>query len=125
AVVADGVDVADLAATDPWQRQGAGGPWVSSSQLSRVLPCSRRRRTAERKDRWKAHSGSGMNSCSLGTCAKRPLFQSALACSIRSLLEETKFHQMWRGPSSASPPRNIIRVGWIAVAVMRSPGRKI
>src|SRR6266480_7559619 len=72
----------------------------------------------------KLHSGSGMNSCSLGTCAKRPAFQSALACSMRSLLEETKFHQMWRGPSSASPPRNIIRAGVVAFTVMRSPGRK-
>src|ERR1700722_3430965 len=70
------------------------------------------------------HSGSGMNSCSLGTGAKRPAFQSALACSIRSLLEETKFHQIWRGPSSASPPRNIIRVGLVVFTVMRSPGRK-
>ena len=39
-------------------------------------------------------SGSGMNSVSFGTDAKRPLFQSSLACSMRSLREETKFHQM-------------------------------
>src|SRR6185312_7774176 len=70
------------------------------------------------------YSGSGMNSCSCGTGAKRPDFQSCFACSIRSLLEETKFHQMWRGPSSASPPRSIMRVGLIVFTVMRSPGRK-
>jgi hypothetical protein len=40
------------------------------------------------------HSGSGMNSVSRGTGSKRPVFQSSLACSIRCLLEDTKFHQM-------------------------------
>ena len=41
-----------------------------------------------------------MNSAvSPGTMSKRPAFQSALAASMRSLREETKFHQMWRGPS--------------------------
>src|SRR4029077_17667979 len=50
-------------------------------------------------------SGSGMNSVvSPGTISKRPAFQSALAASMRSLREETKFHQMWRGPSMAAPP---------------------
>ena len=39
-------------------------------------------------------SGSGMNSVSPGTGANRPVFHSSLACSIRSLREDTKFHQM-------------------------------
>ena len=40
-------------------------------------------------------SGSGMNSISSpGTLSKWPAFQSALACSMRSLRDETKFHQM-------------------------------
>lgn len=42
----------------------------------------------------RGHSGSGMNSVSPGTVSKRPAFQSALACSIRSRREDTKFHQM-------------------------------
>src|SRR6266478_5497091 len=84
-----------------------------------------RTRATEKRREGLVHSGSGMNSVSLGTCAKRPLFQSALACSILSLEEETKFHQIWRGPSSASPPRNIIRTGFVVFTVMRSPGRKI
>src|SRR5215475_4349309 len=54
-------------------------------------------------------SGSGMNSVSPGTGVKRPVFQSCFACSMRSFDEETKFHQMCRGPSSAVPPRNIMR----------------
>ena len=53
-----------------------------------------------------AYSGSGMNSLSSpGTVSKRASFQSAFACSMRSLREDTKFHQMWRGPSMAAPPR--------------------
>ncbi len=39
-------------------------------------------------------SGSGMNSVSPRTGANRPVFQSSLAWSMRSLREETKFHQM-------------------------------
>ena len=39
-------------------------------------------------------SGSGMNSSSPGTAANRPAFQSALASSIRSFDEDTKFHQI-------------------------------
>ena len=39
------------------------------------------------------HSGSGINSESRGTGANRPLFQSDLACSMRSRELETKFHQ--------------------------------
>ena len=68
------------------------------------------------RDRYR--SGSGMNSVSSGTLAKRPVFQSSLACSIRSLLEETKFHQMCRGPSSAVPPRNIMRAFRVARTVI-------
>jgi hypothetical protein len=44
-----------------------------------------------------AYSGNGMNSLrSFGGKAIRPTFQSALACSMRSLRDETKFQQMWR-----------------------------
>ena len=39
-------------------------------------------------------SGKGMNSASPLTIANRPAFQSALASSMRSLREDTKFHQM-------------------------------
>jgi hypothetical protein len=52
-------------------------------------------------------SGSGINSLSPGTLAKRPAFQSALACSMRALDDDTKFHQMWRGPSMVAPPSSI------------------
>ena len=45
-----------------------------------------------------------MNSVSPGTVSNLAIFQSALACSMRSLLEDTKFHQMCRGPSIGSPP---------------------
>ena len=45
-------------------------------------------------------AGSGMNSISSpGTLPKWPAVHSALACSMRSLRDDTKFHQMWRGPS--------------------------
>ena len=65
-----------------------------------------------------------MNSVSPGTKSKRPAFQSALAWSMRSLREETKFHQMWRGPSMAAPPTTASRAGETAVTVMWSPGLK-
>ena len=53
-----------------------------------------------------------MNSISSpGTLPKWPAFHSALACSIRSLREETKFHQMWRGPSIGAPPHGGIAPG--------------
>jgi Transketolase, thiamine diphosphate binding domain len=35
-----------------------------------------------------------LNSVSPGTGANLPLFQSSFACSIRSIREDTKFHQM-------------------------------
>jgi hypothetical protein len=40
------------------------------------------------------YSGKRMNSVSPGTGSKRPVFQSSLACSMRSLLHETKSHQI-------------------------------
>ena len=47
-------------------------------------------------------SGSGMNSSlSEGGSANRPAAQSALACSMRSIRELTKFHQMWRSAQGA------------------------
>src|SRR6185437_12433774 len=42
------------------------------------------------------YSGSGKNTSSCGTSAKRTDLQTCFACSIISLLEETKLHQMWR-----------------------------
>jgi hypothetical protein len=71
------------------------------------------------------HSGSGVNSASPGTGSKRPDFQSAFAASIRSRRDETKFHQMWRGPSIAAPPRMASRMGVTAVTVRRSPAKII
>src|SRR5262249_33978906 len=68
-------------------------------------------------------SGRGMNSWSPGTVSKRPARQSAFAWSIRSFREETKFHQIKRGPSIGSPPSIRKRASERARMVMRSPGR--
>src|SRR4029077_787424 len=77
-------------------------------------------------------SGSGMNSGSPGTLAKRFSLQSAFAFSMRSLLEDTKFHQMWRGPSIGAPPSSItlappapatISAGCAGLRTARSPTR--
>ena len=68
-------------------------------------------------------SGNGMNSISSpGTLSKWPAFQSALACSMRSLRDDTKFHQMWRGPSIGAPPTMTKWVLLTAVMVTASPG---
>src|SRR5690606_34183795 len=51
--------------------------------------------------------GRGINSLSsLGGRINLPCFQSSLACSIRSFLDDTKFHQIKRSPKG-SPPNNI------------------
>src|SRR4029077_4640773 len=72
----------------------------------------------------RCQSGSGINSLSSpGTVSKRASFQSALACSMRSLRDETKFHQMWRGPSMLAPPSSTTRASFTAVSEMGSPGR--
>ncbi len=61
-------------------------------------------------------SGAGMNSASSPggrrkrPCAQSPARHASRAASIRSLLEATKFHQIWRGPSIVAPPSNMIRV---------------
>ena len=49
-------------------------------------------------------SGNGMNS-SLSVGGRRilPCFQSSLACSILSLRDETKFHQINRSPNGSPP----------------------
>ncbi len=53
-------------------------------------------------------SGKGTNSSSSpGTMSKRPVRHSSFAFSIRSLEEETKFHQMYRFEFSAAPPKSI------------------
>src|SRR5690554_4817854 len=47
-------------------------------------------------------SGSGTNSSlSLGGKIIFPVSQSCFACSIRSLLEDTKFHQIKRSPKGS------------------------
>jgi hypothetical protein len=70
------------------------------------------------------HSGNGINSSvSPGTTSKRPALQSALAASMRSFREETKFHQMWRGPSMAAPPITTMCASLAARTKTRSPGR--
>src|SRR6516225_9831392 len=72
------------------------------------------------------YSGSGMNSVSSpGTSAKRFRRQSSLACWMRSLEDETKFHQMWRALSIGSPPSSINRDCAVARIEMRSPGLKV
>ena len=97
---------------DPWNADRAGQ--AAAAVASHIARAQAR------------HSGKGMNSLSSpGTLSKRPSFQSALACSMRSLREETKFHQMWRGPSIAAPPSSVSRASLTAVTVIRSPGRKI
>jgi hypothetical protein len=58
------------------------------------------------------------SSASPGTVSKRPAFQSALACSIRSGRDETKFHQMWRGPSIVSPPTSTIRADTVSALLV-------
>lgn len=52
-------------------------------------------------------SGNGMKSSSPGTFSKRPSRQLSFACSIRSRLLLTKFHQICRSPTSVSPPHTI------------------
>ena len=46
----------------------------------------------------------------------RPARQSALACSMRSFDDETKFHSMWRSPTG-SPPMTISVEGASALTV--------
>src|SRR6185436_20478024 len=82
-------------------------PWARHSGTAR------QRRTRNDQQQLFYLSGSGMNSISSpGTFSKWPAFQSALACSMRSLRDETKFHQMWRGPSIGAPPR---MTKWVSV----------
>ena len=100
-------------------------PWADIGRVKQKLPDLASLQKAAVNVR-STHSGSGMNSLSSpGTVSKRPAFQSALACSMRSLREETKFHQMCRGPSIAAPPTSTTRASLAAVTVMASPGRKI
>ena len=68
-------------------------------------------------------SGKGIKSASPNTGANRPIFQSALAASMRSFLDDTKFHQMWRIPSIGSPPSAMNRASPLARIIRRSPGR--
>ena len=68
-------------------------------------------------------SGNGMNSISSpGTLPKWPAFHSAFACSMRSLRDDTKFHQMWRGPSIGAPPQITRCASVTAFTVNLSPG---
>src|ERR1700752_3084725 len=88
---------------------------ANSDRRSRVEEC-----VIESVERYDP-SGSGINSASPGTGAKRPAFQSALACSMRSRELETKFHQRYRGPSSGSPPSNSKRTAEAALTRIVSP----
>ena len=63
------------------------------------------------------------SSWSWGGSAKRPAFQSAFACSIRSREEETKFHHTCRGPIG-SPPSSITVAGSSAVTGIGVAGRE-
>ena len=45
------------------------------------------------------------------------------AARMRSRRDETKFHQIWRGPSIGSPPSISASLARAARIVMRSPGR--
>src|SRR6185369_6737126 len=66
-------------------------------------------------------SGSGINSLlSFGGSTILPCFQSSFACSIRSLLDETKFHHMNLSPNG-SPPNNINVVSSFATIVGSTP----
>src|ERR1700712_3869892 len=69
-------------------------------------------------------SGNGMNSLlSFGGSTIRPFFQSALACSIRSFRDDTKFHQIKRSPSD-SPPSSITVDFSVAVITASAPAAK-
>src|SRR5690606_36621776 len=62
-------------------------------------------------------SGRGIKiSMSFGGRTILPCFQSSFACSMRSLLLDTKFHQIYRSPNG-SPPSNIRVV--LSLALMR------
>ena len=57
-----------------------------------------------------------------GKMRKRPVMVHVEA-GLRSLDDDTKFHQICRGPSIGSPPRSIIRAAFRARMAMASPGR--
>ena len=91
---------------------------------ARILPAFSRPSLRHGPDRSAAQSGGrGMNSVSPGTCPNLLASQSALACSMRSLLLATKFHQICRGPSAGSPPSSMMRAGVSALMVMAWPAR--
>jgi hypothetical protein len=95
--------VGDLGAASMERDQsGSRPPAWGLSALHLAVPCRALDRRSQR-------SGKGMNSVSPGTGSKRPSAQSRLACSMRSVELDTKFHQMCRSPSMASPPRSINR----------------
>src|SRR5436190_17225208 len=69
-------------------------------------------------------SGKGIYSLlSFGGTIMRPCFQSSFACSIRSLRDETKFHQINRSPSG-SPPSIISVVFSLACIAGSTPWLK-
>ena len=68
---------------------GRDPPRPPLTVLSQFLPAERARRHTKAQ-----LAGSSMRPVSPGTAGMRPLAQSALACSMRSWLEATKFHQM-------------------------------
>src|SRR6187431_91142 len=81
--------------------------------------CAREQRAAEA-----GHHASGMNSwLSKSGSFMRPARQSDLACSMRSLEDETKFHSMKRSPTG-SPPSAMSVERAVAVTVESSPWSK-
>src|SRR3569832_112524 len=70
-------------------------------------------------------SGRGMNSSSTpGIFPNKPALHSDFATSMRFFEDETKFHHIWRGPSSGAPPNSITRLGASANKVTISPGSR-
>src|SRR5207237_10738380 len=117
----DGAAISPLA---PWIEVGKGAAYKLMTARRLPHPPPAAAALPQGREKKQPHSGSGMNSVSSpGTLSKRRSFQSALACSMRSRREETKFHQMKRGPSIAAPPTSTTRAVVAAVTAIESPGR--
>jgi DNA-binding transcriptional ArsR family regulator len=100
------------------------GPGYAGRRRADLAPRPRRdragpgrpRHAARRpgRDRLAAY-GRGMNSWSSASGSfMRPARQSAFACSIRALEEETKFHSMKRSPTGSPPIASRMTMGSVA-----------
>ena len=134
--VAEGAGAAGLAAAMQQRERLAGrsvgvvvtGGNVDSDVFARVLSRAKLLSAARPQDIGSGaglgDGGSGMNSwLSIGGNAIRPASQSALACSMRSFRDDTKFHQMCRVPSG-SPPSSMRRDGSTASMLAASGPEK-